>query len=68
MSCIAFLGYIFALSSYWYLFLLGGFSKKHKFHGVGTPLGAFLEKNNNLQNQECHFLKMALNFVLMLQN
>ena len=44
MSYIAFLGYIFALSSYWYLFLLGGFSKKHKFHGVGSPPGTNFEK------------------------
>ena len=45
MSYIVFLGYNFALSSYWYLFLLGGFSEKHEFHGVGSPSGgAIFEK------------------------
>ena len=66
MSYVAFLGYIFALSSYWYLFFLGGFPKKHQFHGVGSPPGATFEKENNLQNQEYHFLKMALNLVMIL--
>ena len=65
--------YIAFLDSYfWYLVLLvfglisvssyglGGFSKgKHKFHGVASPLGGIFEKKNNLQNQECHFLKIA---------
>ena len=41
-------------------------SKKHKFHGPGSPLGAIFEQKNNLQAQECNFLKMALNFVLIL--
>ena len=46
--------------SYWYLVLLGGFSKeKHKFHGVGNPPGAIFGKKSNLQNQGCHFLKIA---------
>ena len=46
--------------SYWYLVLLEGFSKeKHKFHGVGSPPGRIFEKKDNLQNQECHFLKIA---------
>ena len=65
--------YIAFLDSYfWYLVLLifdligvssyglGGFSKeKHKFHGVGSPPGGIFEKKDNLQNQECHFLKIA---------
>ena len=67
MSYIAFLD-----SYFWYLVLLvfgligvssyglGGFSKeKHKFHGVGSPPGGIFEKKDNLQNQECHFLKIA---------
>ena len=55
MSYIAFLD-----SYFWYLVLLEGFSKeKHTFHGVGKPPGEFFEKKNNLQNQECHFSKIA---------
>ena len=51
--------------SYWYSILLvfgllEGFSKeKHKVHGVASPPGGIFEKKNNLQNQECHFLKIA---------
>ena len=45
--------------SYWYLFLLGGFFKRHKFHGVGSPLGVIFEKKNSLQNQACHFFLIA---------
>ena len=37
----------------------GGILKKHKFHGLVGPPAAIFEKNNNLQNQECHFLKIA---------
>ena len=46
--------------SYLYLVVLEGFSKEnHKFHGVASPPGGIFEKKNNLQNQECHFLKIA---------
>ena len=36
---------LIGIGSYWYLVLLEGFSKgKHKFHGVGSPLGGIFEK------------------------
>ena len=58
MSYIAFLGYIFdclliGIGSSW-----EDFPKKHKFHGERSHPGAIFEKKD-LQNQECHFLKMA---------
>ena len=57
------------IQSYWYLVLLEGCSKeKHEFHGVGSPLGEFFEKKCNLQNQECHFLKIACYPILILDS
>ena len=35
-------------------------SFEHKFHGFGCPPGGILEKNNNLQTQECHFFEDRL--------
>ena len=32
---------------------------EHKFHGLIGPFRGQLSIKNNLQNQECHFLKMA---------
>ena len=36
--------FTFGMRFYWYLVLLGAFSKEeHKFHGVGSPLGEYFE-------------------------
>ena len=56
---------LIGICSYWYLVLLVFgligriFKRNHKFHGVGSPPGGIFEKKDNLQNQECHFLKIA---------
>ena len=41
---------------------------KQKFHGFGRPPGGIFGKKDNLQNQECHFLKIACYPILILDS
>ena len=42
--------------------------KKCKLLHVADPPGEIFGKNDNLQNQECHFLKMACYPILILDS
>ena len=66
MLYITFLDYTFGIWFYWYLVLLmfrfmdwEDFQKKNISFMVSVALGGKFLKKDNLQNQECHFLKIA---------